>query len=75
MEGRIDLEGLRIYLRAMPHAPLYGTVALSNTDLLGVCALVAQPSTEALVGQFVFSAERMACLQEQSVQAITSETW
>ena len=75
VEGRVDLEALRVYLRAMPKAPLYGTVALSNTDLLGACALVAQPSTEALVGQFVFSAERMACLQEQSVQAVTSNSW
>ena len=73
--GRVDLEGLRVYLRAMPHAPLSGTVALSNTDLLGVSALVAQPSTEALVGQFVFPTERMACLQEQSVQAVTSNSW
>ena len=75
VEGRVDLEGLRIYLRAMPHAPLYGSVVLSNTDLLSACALIAQPSTEALVGQFVFSTERMACLQEQSVQAVTSNSW
>ena len=75
LEGRVDLEGLRIYLRAMPHAPLYGSVVLSNADLLGACALIVQPSTEALVGQFVFSAERMACLQEQSVQAVTFNSW
>ena len=75
VEGRVDLEGLHIYLRAMPHAPLYGSVVLSNTDLLGASALVAQPSTEALVGQFVFPTERMACLQEQSVQAVTSYSW
>ena len=75
VEGRVDLEGLRIYLRAMPHMPLYGSVVLSNADLLGACALIVQPSTEALVGQFVFSAERMACLQEQSVQAVTSNSW
>ncbi len=73
VEGRIDLEGLRVYLRSMPHAPLYGSVVLSNTDLLGACALVAQSSTEALVGQFVFP--RLACLQEDSVQAVTSDTW
>jgi hypothetical protein len=75
VEGRLDLEALRVYLRAMPHAPLYGSVVLSNTDLLGVCELVAQPSTGALVGQFVFPTERMACLQEQSVQAVTSSSW
>ena len=67
--------GLRVYLHSMPHAPLYGSVVLSNTGLLGACALVAQPSTEALVGQFVFPTERMACLQEQSVQAVTSNSW
>ena len=75
VDGRVDLEALRVYLLSMPHAPLYGTVALSNTDLLGVCALVAQPSTEALVGQFVFPTARLACLQEQSVQAVTSDSW
>ena len=75
VDGRVDLEALRVYLLLMPHAPLYGTVALSNADLLGVCALVAQPSTEALVGQFVFSTARLACLQEQSVQAVTSDSW
>ena len=73
VEGRVDLEGLRVYLRAMPLGPLYGTVVLSNTDLLGACELVAQPSTEALVGHFVFP--RLACLAEESVQAVTSDTW
>jgi len=75
VEGRVDLEGLRVYLRAMPHMPLYGSVVLSNTDLLGACAIIAQPSTEALVGQFVFPAARLACLAEESVQAVTSDTW
>ncbi len=75
VEGRVDLKGLRVYLCAMPHGPLYGTVVLSNTDLLGACALVAQPSTEALVGQFVFPAVRLGCLEGESVQAVTSDTW
>ena len=72
MEGRVELEGLRGYLRARPNAPLYGSVVLSNTDLLGACALAAQPSTEALAGQFVFPAARLGY---ESVQAVMSDSW